>query len=58
MAIVEGWAGSRKRYAMSIARRIAKLCQANANALLGRAEDPREMPDHSTGSKRLARTWR
>lgn len=43
---------------MSIARRIAKLCQANANALLGRAEDPREMPDHSTGSKRLARTWR
>jgi hypothetical protein len=36
---------------MSIARRIAELCRANANALLDRAEGPRERPDYSYGQQ-------
>jgi hypothetical protein len=42
---------------MSIARRTAELCQANANAL-DRAEDAREMPDYSYGQQTPGRAWR
>lgn len=37
---------------MGIARRIAELYQAKVNALLDRAEDPREMLDYSSGQQR------
>src|SRR6516225_5832045 len=41
------WAASGRRHAMGIARRIAELYQVKVNALLDRAEDPREMLDYS-----------
>ena len=38
---------------MGIARRIAEQCQVKVNALLDRAEDPREMLDYSSAQQQL-----
>jgi phage shock protein A len=40
-----------KEEAMGVARRIAELYRAKVNALLDRAEDPREMLDYSSGQQ-------